>query len=79
MQHAEVVAENIAARLRGERPAARYRPAPDPMILLPLGPRRGVGQLPGPDGPQVVPAETVAEYKGADLFTGRFADLFGKA
>ncbi|MES9538466.1 FAD-dependent oxidoreductase [Actinomadura sp. NPDC000600] len=79
MQHAEVVAENIAARLRGERPTARYRPAPDPMILLPLGPRRGVGQLPGPDGPQVVPAETVAEYKGADLFTGRFADLFGRA
>jgi NADH dehydrogenase FAD-containing subunit len=77
MQHAEVVARNIAAQLRGERPTATYRPAPDPMILLPLGPRGGVGQLPTPDGPSVVAAATVAQYKGADLFTGRFADLFG--
>lgn len=79
MQHAEVVAQNITARLRGERPAAVYRAAADPMILLPLGPRGGVGQMPTPDGPSVVPTATVVEYKGADLFTGRFADLFGTA
>jgi hypothetical protein len=44
------------------------------MILLPLGPRGGVGQLPTPDGAAVIPAATVTEYKGADLFTGRFAE-----
>ena len=79
MRHAEVVAQNIIARLRGEQPTATYRPSPDPMILLPLGTRRGAGQLPTPDGPAVVPATTVTEYKGADLFTGRFAELFGTA
>ena len=79
MKHAEVVAENIAAQLRGEKATAEYRAASDPMILLPLGPRGGVGQVPGPDGPAALPAATVAEYKGADLFTGRFAALFGTA
>ncbi|MFF4413331.1 NAD(P)/FAD-dependent oxidoreductase [Streptosporangium sp. NPDC001559] len=77
MQHAEVVARNIIAQLRGERPTAAYRPLPHPMILLPLGSRGGVGQLPTPDGPAVVPAETVVQYKGADLFTGRFTEQFG--
>ncbi|WP_433468837.1 NAD(P)/FAD-dependent oxidoreductase [Spirillospora sp. CA-128828] len=79
MQHAEVVARNIGAQLRGEEPDAVYRAASAPMILLPLGPRGGVGQMPTPDGPSVVPATTVSEYKGADLFTGRFAELFGAA
>ena len=79
MQHAEVVAQNITAQLRGEQRSANYQPLPHPMILLPLGPRGGVGQLPTPDGPAVVPAATVAEYKGRDLFTGRFAALFGTA
>ncbi|MDP9869653.1 MULTISPECIES: NAD(P)/FAD-dependent oxidoreductase [Streptosporangium] len=79
MQHAEVVARNITAQLNGERPTATYRPLPHPMILLPLGPRGGVGQLPTPDGPAVVTAETVSQYKGADLFTGRFTEQFGTA
>jgi apoptosis-inducing factor 2 len=79
MQHAEVVAQNITAQLRGEQPTATYRPAPDPVILLPLGPRGGVGQLPGPDGPVAAPAETVADYKGTDLGIGNFAELFGIA
>ncbi|GAA0252096.1 hypothetical protein GCM10010492_60710 [Saccharothrix mutabilis subsp. mutabilis] len=77
MQHAEVVATNISARLRGEDPTATYDPAPHPMILLPLGPRGGVGQFPSPEGPFAVPVETVVEYKGADLFTSRFAAQFG--
>jgi NADH dehydrogenase FAD-containing subunit len=76
-QHAEVVARNIIAQLHGEQRTAVYRPLPYPMILLPLGPRGGVGQLPSPDGPFVAPATTVSEYKGADLFTGRFVQQFG--
>lgn len=78
-QHAEVVAQNIIAQLRGEQPTATYQPLPDPMIMLPLGPRGGVGQLPTPDGPTVIPAATVSEYKGADIFTGRFVEQFGAA
>ncbi|MGA5194380.1 NAD(P)/FAD-dependent oxidoreductase [Streptomyces exfoliatus] len=77
MQHAEVVARNILAQVRGERPEATYRPSPIPSVLLPLGPLGGVGQFPSPDGPLVLPAETVSEYKGNDLFTGRFVELFG--
>ncbi|WP_433250123.1 NAD(P)/FAD-dependent oxidoreductase [Streptosporangium sp. CA-135522] len=79
MQHAEVVARNIIAQLHGELPTAAYRPLPHPMILLPLGSSGGVGQLPTPDGPAVVPVETVVRYKGADLFTGRFTEQFGSA
>ncbi|WP_433221119.1 NAD(P)/FAD-dependent oxidoreductase [Microtetraspora malaysiensis] len=77
MQHAEVVAKNITAQLNGEPPTATYRPLPYPMILLPLGPNGGVGQLPSPEGPFVAPASMVSEFKGADLFTGRFVGQFG--
>ncbi|GGR27185.1 NAD(P)/FAD-dependent oxidoreductase [Streptomyces roseolus] len=77
MRHAEVVAADILARVRGEEPGVTYAPSPVPSVLLPLGPLGGVGQFPSPDGPLVLPAATVCEYKGGDLFTGRFAELFG--
>ncbi len=77
MQHAEVVAQNIGAQLRGEQATATYRPAPDPVILLPLGPRRGVGQLATPDGPVAAETATVVEHKGTDLGIRKFAELFG--
>jgi NADH dehydrogenase FAD-containing subunit len=77
MRHAEVVVENIKAALNGDRPTAVYEPLPFPMMLLPLGTSGGVGQLPSPDGPLVASPEMVAEYKGADLFTGRFVEQFG--
>ncbi|MBL1104509.1 FAD-dependent oxidoreductase [Streptomyces sp. 5-8] len=77
MQHAEVVVKNITAQLNGERPTATYRPLPYPMVLLPLGSTGGVGQLPSPDGPFVAPRSMVSEYKGADLFTGRFIEQLG--
>jgi NADH dehydrogenase FAD-containing subunit len=79
MQHAEVVAANIIAQVKGEEPSAVYHPSPIPSVLLPLGPSGGVGQFPSPDGPAVLPASTVSDYKGKDLFTGRFAELFGTA
>ncbi|MGP4101489.1 NAD(P)/FAD-dependent oxidoreductase [Nonomuraea sp. KM90] len=77
MSHAEVVAANILAQVRNEQPTSVYRPSEVPFVLLPLGPEGGVGQLPSPDGPIVLSGQTVSEYKGADLFTGRFAELFG--
>lgn len=79
MRHAEVVAKNIIAQVQGKQPTAVYQPSPIPSILLPLGPGGGVGQVPSPDGPTILPAQTVSEYKGADLFTGRFVELFGTA
>ncbi|MGH8965396.1 MAG: FAD-dependent oxidoreductase, partial [Actinomycetes bacterium] len=77
MQHADVVARNILAQVRGEAPSATHEPSPVPFLLLPLGTTGGVGQLPSPDGPVVVAAQAVSEAKGTDLFTGRFAEMFG--
>ncbi|MGW4380011.1 NAD(P)/FAD-dependent oxidoreductase [Kitasatospora sp. NPDC004531] len=77
MQHAEVVAKNISAQLRGEQPVETYRPLGHPLIMLPLGSTGGVGQLPSPDGPFVAPAAMIAEFKGADLFTARMVEKFG--
>ncbi|MEV6622429.1 FAD-dependent oxidoreductase [Amycolatopsis sp. NPDC051106] len=77
---APVVVENIRAQLRGEQPAAVYEPGSVPRILLPLGTRAGVGQLPGPEGSAIAaPLETVIQRKGADLFTSRFAERFTPA
>ncbi|WP_367322408.1 NAD(P)/FAD-dependent oxidoreductase [Streptomyces sp. HUAS ZL42] len=77
MQHAEVVAKNITAQIKGEQATATYQPLGFPMILLPLGPNGGVGQLPSPEGPFVAPATMVSEFKGQDLFTGRFVGQLG--
>jgi NADH dehydrogenase FAD-containing subunit len=76
-QHAEVVAANIIAQVNGEEPVQEYRPSPIRMILLPLGPENGVGQVPTEDGPVLMPTEEVAQWKGRDLMNGRFAEMFG--
>ncbi|GLY29508.1 FAD-dependent oxidoreductase [Kineosporia sp. NBRC 101731] len=78
MNHAALVAENITAQIAGDRPGAVHTPDPDRRILLPLGPRAGVGQLPTPAGVAAATVETVAQRKGADLFTARFAAWFEK-
>lgn len=80
MQHAEVVAQNILAQVRGEEPTASYRPSSVPVLLLPLGPTGGVGQVLLPDSaltPTVLSVAAVAQYKGEDMLTSRFAELFG--
>jgi apoptosis-inducing factor 2 len=76
MQHADVVTKNILSLAKGETPEATYTAATGAMILLPLGPAGGVGQLPGEDGPFHAPRSMVSEFKGADLFTGRFTAQF---
>ena len=77
MTQAEVVVRNIEAQLAGEQPDAVHRVAPERRILLPLGTRLGVGQLPTPEGVAPATVETVYRRKGADLFTARFAARFG--
>jgi NADH dehydrogenase FAD-containing subunit len=76
-QHATVVTQNIRAQINGEEPSNAYHPLGYPMILLPLGTRYGVGQLPSKNGPALVPPEVVSEYKGKDIFTSRFKQQFG--
>jgi apoptosis-inducing factor 2 len=80
MTQALTVIENVSAQLRGEPPTAVYEPASAQRILLPLGSRHGVGQLPAPGGGAVAAAvEDVMARKGTDLFTARFAERFGTA
>ncbi|MQM25940.1 NAD(P)/FAD-dependent oxidoreductase [Glycomyces albidus] len=79
MQHAEVVAANIIAQVNGEEPAQEYRPLAIPVVLLPLGPEHGVGQIPSDEGPAMLDAAAVADWKGRDLMYGKFAEIFGVA
>ncbi|OPG12404.1 hypothetical protein [Microbispora sp. GKU 823] len=76
--HVSARTENLRAQLAGERPEAVYTPTPHQRILLPLGPRRGVGQLPAPGGVAPATTETVSQRKGADLFTARFSERFSR-
>jgi NADH dehydrogenase FAD-containing subunit len=76
MTQAEVVVSNLKAQLAGRLPNAEYAPAAERRILLPLGTRGGVGQLPAPEGAVAATLETVYQRKGADLFTARFAERF---
>ena len=78
MTQANIVVKNIKAQLAGDQPDAVHTPTPERRILLPLGTRAGVGQLPTPDGVAAATAETVCQRKGADLFTARFASRFGR-
>ncbi|WP_405863750.1 FAD-dependent oxidoreductase [Streptomyces sp. NBC_00005] len=73
MRHAAVVARNITSLIEGDAPTAPYEVGPA-AIMLPLGPNGGATQRPGEGigGPEVT-----AQYKGADLLTGRFTQLFG--
>jgi apoptosis-inducing factor 2 len=77
MTHADSVVKNIRAQLAGDQPDAVHTPTSERRILLPLGTRAGVGQLPAPDGVAAATTETVYQRKGADLFTARFASRFG--
>ena len=75
--HAAVVAANIRALIEDREPTATYVAAAE-RIVLPLGPDGGASQVIDADGTRRIlgPRETSA-LKGADLFSGRFATLFG--
>jgi apoptosis-inducing factor 2 len=73
-RHAGVVAANIQAAIEGSQERQQYAPAP-PVLILPIGPERGAGQLPGQDG--TMSAEAVAQMKGRDLMIDRYAEIFG--
>ncbi|MER5491754.1 FAD-dependent oxidoreductase [Streptomyces sp. NPDC002490] len=73
VRHAEVIAENITSLIGGGTELTSYAPGP-PLLLLPLGPTGGAAEMPGGE---LLGPETTAQYKGADLMVGRFAETFG--
>lgn len=69
----ELLAGNLRTLITGEGEPAAYERGPA-MILVPLGPEGGAGQLPGQDG--IVGPETAAEIKGRAMLVGRSAAHF---
>jgi hypothetical protein len=60
-RQAQIVAANIQAQLAANAERTTYTPAP-PVIILPLGPTGGAGQLPNQD--DIATAEFVSQVKG---------------
>ena len=60
-RHAQIVAANIQAQLAANAERTTYTPAP-PVIILPLGPTGGAGQLPNQD--DIATVEFVSQVKG---------------
>jgi NADH dehydrogenase FAD-containing subunit len=74
-RHAGVAAANVEAAIAGSPQRQQYAPSP-PVLILPIGPERGAGQLPGHD--DVMSDEEVAQMKGHDLLVDRYAELLGR-
>ena len=71
-RQAQVVATNIQAHLAGTAEYTDYNPAP-PVMILPLGPTGGAGQLPNRD--DIATAEFISQVKGRDTMIDRYAQL----
>ena len=71
-RQAEVVATNIRAQLAGSVERSAYTPGP-PVIILPLGPAGGAGQLPNRE--DIATAEFISRVKGQDMMIDRYAQL----
>ncbi|CAM3275948.1 NAD(P)/FAD-dependent oxidoreductase [Stackebrandtia soli] len=74
MEQAEVVANNIRALINDKSAALQSYEATQPIFLVPLGPKGGVSYSPDVG---LLDAETTAMYKGNDLFTGKYREIFG--
>jgi NADH dehydrogenase FAD-containing subunit len=70
---AGIVGTSIRSLITGEGELGSYTAFP-PVILVPLGPDGGAGQLPGVDG--IVGADVASERKGRTLLVDHFASLF---
>jgi apoptosis-inducing factor 2 len=73
-RQAQLAAGNIRALITGDGELASYQPSP-PVIIVPIGPEGGSGQLPGSD--DLATPERVAQAKGRDMMVGRFTELLG--
>ncbi|HXP18493.1 MAG TPA: FAD-dependent oxidoreductase [Streptosporangiaceae bacterium] len=72
-RQAQRAADNIRAMITGDGELVAYQPSP-PVIIVPIGPEGGSGQL--PDGELAAP-EFVAQVKGRDMMVDRYAQLLG--
>lgn len=73
MEQATLVAEHIRAHIQGGAEPAPYRPS-QPFLLIPLGPKGGASYSPDHG---ILDAATTAEFKSADLFVGKYSEIFG--
>jgi NADH dehydrogenase FAD-containing subunit len=72
-RQAQLVAANIRA-LEAGTTLEQYEPLP-PVILIPLGPTGGAGQLPGSD--EIAGADVASQLKGTHMMVDNYAALFG--
>ncbi|WP_336204201.1 NAD(P)/FAD-dependent oxidoreductase [Nonomuraea sp. LPB2021202275-12-8] len=70
---ADLLAANISALITGEGEPAAYERWPT-LIVVPLGPEGGAGQLPGQDA--IAGPDVVADLKGRALLVDSNAELF---
>jgi len=74
-RQALLAADNIRALITGDGELKTHQPSA-PVIIVPIGPQGGSGQL--PDSDDLVAPEVVAELKGRDLMVGRFVEMLGR-
>lgn len=72
IEQAEFVANEIRGLLTGRPQWQTYRPS-QPAFLVPLGPKGGASYDPE-NG--ILDAQTTAQYKGGDMLTGKFGEMF---
>ncbi|GAA4918727.1 NADH dehydrogenase FAD-containing subunit [Stackebrandtia albiflava] len=72
MEQGELVAEQIKTLMGGGGRLKRYHPS-QPMFLIPLGPRGGASYSPDAG---ILDAATTVQYKGTDLFVGKYCEIF---
>ena len=70
-REAAVVAKNVQAQIEGSAELAAYTPS-KPVIILPLGPSGGSGQL--PDG-EIASPELISEIKGQHMMIDRYVEM----
>jgi NADH dehydrogenase FAD-containing subunit len=73
-RQAGLVVENITSLISGQGELAAWEPGPG-VIIVPIGPDGGSGQLPGSD--DLAAPELVSQLKGRDMFIDRYAELLG--
>jgi apoptosis-inducing factor 2 len=75
-RQAQLAADNIRALITGDGDLKTHEPSA-PIIIVPVGPQGGAGQL--PDSDDLVTPEVVAELKGRDLMIERFTEMLGRS
>jgi apoptosis-inducing factor 2 len=73
-RQAQLVAGNIRALITGDGDLTSYQSSPA-VIIVPIGPDGGSGQLPGSD--DLATPERVSQAKGRDMMVDRFTEMLG--